>query len=167
MSTQVVALSNHFHPTQPGPLDALIPSDLKATHSHTPEPFDSSVSNQLPTHIPAPFDSSVSEQLPTHTPGHLLSQALEHLPHTPEHLPHTSEHRRAHTLRRVRSRTFRHIRTRTERGAATAEYAVTIVAACGLGGILVALLKSPLMQNALKALINYALKIAGVDGVHL
>ena len=176
MSTPVVALSNHFHPTQPGPLDALIPGDLKATHSHTPEPFDSSVSNQLPTHIPAPFDSSVSEQLPTHiparfdwsgseqlqthAPGHLLSQALEHLPHTPEH-------RRAHTLRRVRSRTFRRLRTRTERGAATAEYAVTIVAACGLGGILVALLKSPLMQNALKALINYALKIAGVDGVHL
>ena len=164
MSTPVVALSNHFHPTQPGPLDALISGDLKATHSHTPEPFDSSVSNQLPTHI---FDSPVSEQLPTHTPGHLLSQALEHMPHTPEHLPRTPEHRRAHTLRRVRSRTFRHIRTRTERGAATAEYAVTIVAACGLGGILVALLKSPLMQNALKALINYALKIAGVDGVHL
>ncbi|WP_242000583.1 DUF4244 domain-containing protein [Kribbella rubisoli] len=82
-------------------------------------------------------------------------------------MPNTREHRRARTLRRVRSRTLRGLRTRTERGAATAEYAVTIVAACGLGGILVALLKSPVMQNALKALINYALKIAGVEGVHL
>ena len=82
-------------------------------------------------------------------------------------LPGTRVHRRARTLRRVRSRTLRGLRTRTERGAATAEYAVTIVAACGLGGILVALLKSPVMQNALKALINYALKIAGVEGVHL
>lgn len=86
----------------------------------------------------------------------------------PEHLLcHTREHRRARTLQRFRSRTFRGLRARTERGAATAEYAVTIVAACGLGGILVALLKSPVMQNALKALINYALKLAGVEGVHL
>jgi len=59
------------------------------------------------------------------------------------------------------------LRTRSERGAATAEYAVSVVAACGFGGILVALLKSDLMMNALKALINYALKIAGVEGVQL
>lgn len=59
------------------------------------------------------------------------------------------------------------LRTRSERGAATAEYAVSVVAACGFGGILVALLKSDVMMNALKALINYALKIAGVDGVQL
>ncbi|MGW1347481.1 DUF4244 domain-containing protein [Kribbella sp. NPDC002412] len=56
---------------------------------------------------------------------------------------------------------------RSERGAATAEYAVSVVAVCGLGGILVALLKSDAMLNALKALINYALKIAGVDCVKL
>jgi hypothetical protein len=80
-----------------------------------------------------------------------------------------TEPRRAPFRPRIldRRRTLARLRTRTERGAATAEYAVTIVAACGLGGILVALLKSPVMMNALKALINYALKIAGVDGVHL
>ncbi|GAA0570919.1 DUF4244 domain-containing protein [Kribbella sandramycini] len=59
------------------------------------------------------------------------------------------------------------LRRRSERGAATAEYAVSIVAACGLGGILVALLKSEVMMNALKALINYALKLAGVEGIQL
>ena len=59
------------------------------------------------------------------------------------------------------------LRTRSERGAATAEYAVSVVAACGFGGILVALLKSDVMMNALKALINYALTLAGVDGVQL
>ncbi|MEV0287138.1 MULTISPECIES: DUF4244 domain-containing protein [unclassified Kribbella] len=56
---------------------------------------------------------------------------------------------------------------RSERGAATAEYAVSVVAVCGLGGILVALLKSDAMLNALKALINYALQLAGVEGVQL
>ncbi|MEV8376844.1 DUF4244 domain-containing protein [Kribbella sp. NPDC056861] len=61
----------------------------------------------------------------------------------------------------------RRSRPRGERGAATAEYAVSIVAACGLGGILIALLKSPAVQTALKAIINYALKAAGVDGVQL
>jgi len=62
---------------------------------------------------------------------------------------------------------LRRFRARSERGAATAEYATTIVAACGLGGILVALLKSDVMLNALKALINYALKLAGVEGIQL
>ncbi|GAA1688290.1 hypothetical protein GCM10009745_36510 [Kribbella yunnanensis] len=61
----------------------------------------------------------------------------------------------------------RRFRTPSQRGAATAEYAVTIVAACGLGGILVSLLKSDVMLNALKALINYALKLAGVEGLEL
>ncbi|MFF1817429.1 DUF4244 domain-containing protein [Kribbella sp. NPDC058245] len=69
--------------------------------------------------------------------------------------------------RRLRSSWLRRFRTRSERGAATAEYATTIVAACGLGGILVALLKSDVMLNALKALINYALKLAGVEGIQL
>jgi hypothetical protein len=58
-------------------------------------------------------------------------------------------------------------RTPGERGAATAEYAVSIVAACSIGGILIALFRSPAMQAALKALINYALKAAGVEGIHL
>jgi hypothetical protein len=64
-------------------------------------------------------------------------------------------------------RTRTDVRNRGERGAATAEYAVSVVAACGFGGILVALLKSDVMMNALKALINYALKVAGVEGVQL
>ena len=59
------------------------------------------------------------------------------------------------------------LRNRSERGAATAEYAVSVVAACGFGGILVALLKSDVMMNALKAIINYALKLAGVEGLQL
>jgi hypothetical protein len=59
------------------------------------------------------------------------------------------------------------LRNRSERGAATAEYAVSVVAACGFGGVLVALLKSDLMMNALKAIINYALKLAGVEGLQL
>jgi len=61
----------------------------------------------------------------------------------------------------------RRSRKRTERGAATAEYAVTIVAACGLSGILIALFKSPAIMALLKAIINYALKAAGVDGVQI
>jgi len=56
---------------------------------------------------------------------------------------------------------------KTQRGAITAEYAIMIVGACALGGVLVALLRSPAMQNALKAIINYGLKLAGVEGVHL
>jgi hypothetical protein len=105
---------------------------------------------------------------PVVAPSNDLSTSDPAASRSPEHvLRPAREHRRALTLRRVRSRALRGLRARTERGAATAEYAVTIVAACGLGGILVALLKSPVMQNALKALINYALKLAGVDGVHL
>ncbi|RZU13748.1 uncharacterized protein DUF4244 [Kribbella rubisoli] len=120
--------------------------------------------------MPTPVVALSNHLHPTHAfdaPNPHDPQATHSDSRTPEHVPNTREHRRARTLRRVRSRTLRGLRTRTERGAATAEYAVTIVAACGLGGILVALLKSPVMQNALKALINYALKIAGVEGVHL
>lgn len=58
-------------------------------------------------------------------------------------------------------------RKRTQHGAATAEYAVTIVAACGLSGILIALFKSPAMMTLLKAIINYALKAAGVEGIQI
>jgi hypothetical protein len=58
-------------------------------------------------------------------------------------------------------------RARSQLGAITAEYAIMIVGACAIGGVLVALLRSPAMQNALKAIINYGLKLAGVEGVHL
>lgn len=54
-------------------------------------------------------------------------------------------------------------RSRGERGAATAEYAIATVAACGFGGILIALLKSDAMQSLLKAIINTALRAAGID----
>jgi GTP cyclohydrolase II len=58
-------------------------------------------------------------------------------------------------------------RGRDQRGAATAEYAIATVAACGFGGILIALLKSSAVQVLLKAIINYALRAAGLDGVQL
>jgi Protein of unknown function (DUF4244) len=55
----------------------------------------------------------------------------------------------------------------SERGAATAEYAVATVAACGFAGILIALLKSDVMMTLLKAIINFALGAAGLEGVQL
>jgi uncharacterized protein DUF4244 len=55
----------------------------------------------------------------------------------------------------------------SERGAATAEYAVSTVAACGFAGVLVALLKSDAVKLLLKAIINFALRAAGLDGVGL
>lgn len=61
----------------------------------------------------------------------------------------------------------RRFRKRSERGAATAEYAVTMVAACGLSGILIALLKSDVILSLLKAIINFALKSAGLEGVQI
>ncbi|TDO59688.1 uncharacterized protein DUF4244 [Kribbella sp. VKM Ac-2571] len=74
---------------------------------------------------------------------------------------------RATNIRRLCGRGINRLRNRPERGAVTAEYAIMIVGACAIGGVLVALLRSPAMQNALKAIINYGLKIAGVEGVHL
>jgi hypothetical protein len=139
MSNPVVAPSNHLssHSTQPHSTD---PRHLNPLHSS-----DSEIPASVDFQTSEPFDSRTSEPAPSRTVSLVR--------------PGTLDHRRAGTLRRLR--------TRTERGAATAEYAVTIVAACGLAGILVALLKSPVMLNALKALINYALKVAGVEGVHL
>ncbi len=61
----------------------------------------------------------------------------------------------------------RRFRKYSERGAASAEYAVTMVAACGFAGILIALLKSDAMMSLLKAIINFALKAAGVDGIEI
>jgi len=65
-----------------------------------------------------------------------------------------------HSIRRRRS-------SLSERGAATAEYAIATVAACGFGGILIALLQSDAVQALLKAIINFALRAAGLDGVKL
>lgn len=70
-------------------------------------------------------------------------------------------------IRRLYSKGINRLRHRAQRGAVTAEYAIMIVGACAFGGVLVALLRSPAMQNALKAIINYGLKIAGVEGVHI
>lgn len=56
---------------------------------------------------------------------------------------------------------------RSERGAASAEYAVTTVAACGFAGILIALLKSDVIMQLLKAIINFALGAAGLEGVQI
>jgi hypothetical protein len=67
------------------------------------------------------------------------------------------------TLVAVRGRA----RKLNERGAATAEYAMATVAACGLAGVLIALLKSSAMQSLLKAIINYALKAAGMEGIRI
>jgi hypothetical protein len=61
----------------------------------------------------------------------------------------------------------RRARRLDERGAATAEYAVATVAACGFAGILLALLKSEAVQELLKAIINAALRAAGLDGVQI
>jgi hypothetical protein len=61
----------------------------------------------------------------------------------------------------------RRARRLDQRGAATAEYAVATVAACGFAGILLALLKSEAVQELLKAIINAALRAAGLDGVQI
>ena len=68
---------------------------------------------------------------------------------------------------RVERTAFLRHRRRTERGAATAEYAVATVAACSFGGILIALLKSDAMMSVLKAIINWALQSAGIEGVQV
>ncbi|WBU36866.1 DUF4244 domain-containing protein [Homoserinibacter sp. YIM 151385] len=48
-----------------------------------------------------------------------------------------------------------------ERGAATAEYAVTIMAAVGFAGLLVAILRSGEVRAALADLVTRALSVAG------
>ncbi|MET9269633.1 DUF4244 domain-containing protein [Kribbella sp. NPDC003557] len=70
-------------------------------------------------------------------------------------------------MRRLYGNGIHRLRPRGEHGAITAEYAVLIVGVCGFGGVMVALLRSPAMQGALKAIINFGLKIAGVEGVHM
>ena len=50
---------------------------------------------------------------------------------------------------------------RRDDGAATAEYAITIMAAVGFAGLLVAILKSGEVQGILTDLVHRALTIAG------
>jgi hypothetical protein len=56
-----------------------------------------------------------------------------------------------HTLRRLRE----------EAGAATAEYAITIMAAVGFAGLLVVILKSGEVQGILSGLVRTALSVGG------
>ena len=56
----------------------------------------------------------------------------------------------------------RRLRARpVEEGAATAEYAVVIMAAVGFAGLLVAILKSGAVQTLLTDLVQRALSVAG------
>jgi Flp pilus assembly pilin Flp len=48
-----------------------------------------------------------------------------------------------------------------ERGAATAEYAITIMAAVGFAGLLVVILKSGEVQAILSGLVRSALSVGG------
>ena len=52
-------------------------------------------------------------------------------------------------------------RVRAEDGAATAEYAITIMAAVGFAGLLVVILKSGEVQAMLTDLVHRALSVAG------
>lgn len=50
---------------------------------------------------------------------------------------------------------------RRDEGAATAEYAITIMAAVGFAGLLVAILRSSEVQGILTDLVHRALTVAG------
>jgi Flp pilus assembly pilin Flp len=52
-------------------------------------------------------------------------------------------------------------RLREEAGAATAEYAITIMAAVGFAGLLVVILKSGEVQGFLSGLVRTALSVGG------
>ncbi len=52
-------------------------------------------------------------------------------------------------------------RSRDDEGAATAEYAITIMAAVGFAGLLVAILRSGEVQGILTDLVHRALTVAG------
>ena len=52
-------------------------------------------------------------------------------------------------------------RARNDDGAATAEYAITIMAAVGFAGLLVAILRSGEVQGILTDLVHRALTVAG------
>lgn len=50
---------------------------------------------------------------------------------------------------------------RSERGAATAEYAITILAAVGFAGLLVVILRSDAVREMLTEVVHRALSFAG------
>lgn len=52
-------------------------------------------------------------------------------------------------------------RLRDETGAATAEYAITIMAAVGFAGLLVVIMRSGEVQGILSDLVHRALTVAG------
>jgi len=52
-------------------------------------------------------------------------------------------------------------RTREDDGAATAEYAITIMAAVGFAGLLVVIMRSPEVQQILTDLVRNALAFGG------
>lgn len=52
-------------------------------------------------------------------------------------------------------------RLRNDRGAATAEYAITILAAVGFAGLLVVILRSDAVRQMLTDLVHHALSFAG------
>lgn len=53
------------------------------------------------------------------------------------------------------------LRLRDDAGAATAEYAITIMAAVGFAGLLVAILRSSEVQGILTDLVHRALTVGG------
>lgn len=55
----------------------------------------------------------------------------------------------------------RPVRLIDDRGAATAEYAITIMAAVGFAGLLVVILKSGEVQGILSGLVRSALSVGG------
>jgi hypothetical protein len=62
---------------------------------------------------------------------------------------------------RPRPRWSTRLRLRGERGAATAEYAITIMAAVGFAGLLVLILRSGEVQTILTDLVRNALAFGG------
>jgi hypothetical protein len=64
-------------------------------------------------------------------------------------------------LSSVRRTAFRLRRLERDAGAATAEYAVVIMAAVGFAGLLVVILKSGAVQGMLTDLVHRALTVAG------
>ncbi|CAM4200480.1 DUF4244 domain-containing protein [Helcobacillus massiliensis] len=67
------------------------------------------------------------------------------------------------TIRRRMNRTIGTLRTRLARedGATTAEYAITLLAACGFAAVLVALLRSEEVQSLLMGIVTSALGMGG------
>ena len=65
---------------------------------------------------------------------------------------------RTRILQRIAARTAR---TARDDGAATAEYAITIMAAVGFAGLLVVIMRSAEVQQILTDLVRHALAFAG------